>query len=77
MALIHDGTTIPLKNEKPRTKRFLESFKFTYCNEDNPTATMRPNKHQNIPPITGLGISVKTAPNLPRMDNMIIKIAPI
>ena len=71
------GNTIPLKKANPNTNRFLELFKSTNWRLDKPTATMSPNKHQNIPPTIGFGIKVNIAPNFPRMDKMIINNPPI
>lgn len=67
---------MPMKREKPRTKRFLEELRSTYCRVDRPTDEMMANITQNTPPTTGSGIVTNTAPTLPSIPNANMMIAP-
>lgn len=49
------------------------SLQFITCKLDIPTAAIIPNITRNMPPMTGSGMVIKTAPNFPNMPRMIIR----
>lgn len=53
-------------------KMYENSIKYT-CRLEIPTAATMPNMMRNIPPMTGSGIVIKTALNLPKSPKMIIR----
>lgn len=53
-------------------KMYENSIKYT-CRLEIPTAATMPNMIRNIPPMTGSGIVIKTALNLPKSPKMIIR----
>ena len=62
--LIQDGITNPTYIEKPRTNKFLEQLRLTYCSVDIPTAAGNEHATTNTPPITGSGTHNIQAPIL-------------
>lgn len=74
--LIQNGTTKPMNKAFPIMNWFLIEFRLTYCKGLRPTPTNKPNKQMKFPPITGSGMVINKAPNLPITAKRIIKIAP-
>ena len=63
--LNHPGMTRETYKETPITDRLRDEDKSTVDKDDSPTATSIPNITRPEPPMTGSGIDVIIAPNLP------------
>ena len=72
----HSETTNAEKTLVPKIIKFLEDVRSTKRNEDTPIDKRAPKVKRNIPPITGSGMVVTIAPNLPMIERIIAKTPP-
>lgn len=62
---IQSGILSPSIKENPRIVRFRMDDKSMNCRTEIPTAATIPNNTVSVPPIMGVGINVRIAPNFP------------
>lgn len=62
---IHSGILSPSIKENPKIVRFRMDDKSMNCRTEIPTAATIPNNTVSVPPIIGVGINVRIAPNFP------------
>ena len=75
LALRYFGIIRPINNEDPMIIKFLLDLRHTNCRLDKPTAVTIPKLMRIIPPNTGSGKSIRTAPNFPH-NPQTMKITP-